>query len=131
LLEARELLAEAEAAGDDEAIAACNRCIGWFCLQLGYPDEGIIAANQARAYYTSTNDDWGYALSLAVYSWLVQEIGLSDISFETSSEAVVAAGRTNDLALQAFALNCKSLALILSSEGEVAHVLLKQAVDLA
>jgi diguanylate cyclase (GGDEF)-like protein len=131
LIDARAVLAEAAKAGDEQAMAAANRAIGWFCLQMGYPDEGIVAANDARTYYASQNDDWGYAISMAVYSWLVLEIGLSDISFETASDAVVAAARTDDLALNAFAVNCKALALVMSNEAEVADALLEQARSLA
>lgn len=131
LAQARALLAEAQAVGDAEAEAECNRCIGWFCLQLGYPKEGVQAADAARNYFSQTENDWGHALSLAVYSWLILELGLSDISFETSSEAVVIASRTGDPALQSFALNCKAVALVICNERALASQMLTEALDLA
>lgn len=131
LVQARALLEQARAQGDVEAEAECNRCIGWFCLQLGYPKEGIQAADAARNYFSQTENDWGHALSLAVYSWLVLELGLSDISFETSSEAVVIASKTADPALHAFALNCKAVALVVCNERTLALQLLSEALDLA
>ena len=101
LVEARQILAEANRANDLRAVAEANRCIGWFCLQLGYCDEGLAAAHEA------------HALSLSVYSWLLAEVGLSDLCFDSASEAAVIAARTQDAALNAFALNCKAVALVL------------------
>lgn len=131
LVEAREILDQARRAGDQRAMAEANRCIGWFCLQLGHCDEGLAAAHEARNFFAGRDDHWGHALSLAVYSWLLSEAGLSDLSFESASEAVVIAGRTEDLALTAFAMNCKAVALVVCQEMTLALSALDEAMGLA
>jgi diguanylate cyclase (GGDEF)-like protein len=117
--------------GDLEVLAEANRCIGWFCLQLGYADEGIFAANEARNYYANSKDDWGNALTLAVYSWLLVELGLADLSYDSAAQAVVIAAQTNDNALNAFALSCKAISLIISSEYALALPMFEEALALA
>src|SRR5690606_25763455 len=131
LIEARSILTLARESNDDMAQADANRCIGWFCLQLGYVDEGLEAAQAARNYYAGRDDHWGHAISLAVYSWLLSEAGLADLSFESSAEAAVIATRTEDAALNAFALNCKAVALVLCHEHKLAMDLLDEAMELA
>jgi len=131
LVQARALLKAAKARGDLHAMAEANRCIGWFCLQLGYCDEGLAAAHDARNFYAGRDEHWGHALSLAVYSWLLAEAGLSDLSFESSSEAVVIAARTGDLALNSFAMNCKAVTLVLCQEFKLALTMMADALDLA
>jgi hypothetical protein len=59
LVEAQRLMIEARRANDRERVAHANRCIGWFCLQLGHPNEGLDAAGEARNYYAGTEDLWG------------------------------------------------------------------------
>lgn len=131
LTEAREILAQAKRAGDQRAMAEANRCIGWFCLQLGFCDEGLSAAHEARNFYAGRDEHWGHALSLAVYSWLLAEVGLSDLCFESASEAAVIAARTDDLALNAFAMNCKAVSLVLCQELKLALALLDEAMRFA
>jgi diguanylate cyclase (GGDEF) domain len=131
LIEARQILAEARSAGDLRAMAEANRCIGWFCLQLGYCDEGLAAANEARNFYAGRDEHWGHALSLAVYSWLLAEVGLSDLCFDSATEAAVIAARTDDKALNAFAMNCKAVSLVLCQELKLALSLLDEAMRLA
>jgi diguanylate cyclase (GGDEF)-like protein len=131
LVEARRLLIEARRANDLEALAGVNRCIGWFCLQLGFTEDALKAANEARNYYAGVDDNWGHALSLAVYSWALLDVGLSDIGFESAAEATVIAARTDDLALNAFALNCKAIALVMCLEDKLAVALLDEALELA
>lgn len=131
LVEARQILAEARSAGDLRAMAEANRCIGWFCLQLGYSDEGLSAAHDARNFYAGRDEHWGHALSLAVYSWLLSEVGLSDLCFESASEAAAIAARTDDKALNAFAMNCKAVSLVVCHEIDLALTLLDDAMELA
>lgn len=131
LVEARQILAEANRANDLRAVAEANRCIGWFCLQLGYCDEGLAAAHEARNFYAGRDEHWGHALSLSVYSWLLAEVGLSDLCFDSASEAAVIAARTQDAALNAFALNCKAVALVLCQELQLALSHLDEAMRLA
>lgn len=131
LVEAQRLLIDAQKAGDLEAVADANRSIGWFCLQLGYPDKGLQPASEARTYFSGSDNVWAYGLSLAVYSWLLLEMGLSDLSFDSAAQSVVVAARTDDLALKAFALNCKAISLIMCREDELALPMLDEALDLA
>lgn len=131
LVEARRILAEARSTNDLRAMAEASRCIGWFCLQLGYCDEGLAAANEARNFYAGRDEHWGHALSLAVYSWLLAEVGLSDLSFESATEAVVIAARTDDPALNAFAMNCKAVSLVMCQETRLALSVLDDAMSLA
>jgi diguanylate cyclase (GGDEF)-like protein len=131
LIEARSILAQARENSDEMAQADANRCIGWFCLQVGYVDEGLEAAQAARNFYAGRDDDWGHALSLSVYSWLLNEAGLADLSFESAAEAAVIAARTEDAALNAFAMNCKAVALVLCHEYKLALDLLDEAMQLA
>jgi tetratricopeptide (TPR) repeat protein len=131
LVEAQLLLIEAREANDPERIAQANRCIGWFCLQLGYANDGLEAAGQAQNYYAGTENPWGHGLSSAVYSWLLLELGLSDLSFESASQATVIAANTDDRALNAFALNCKAIALTVCREHQLARPVLADALELA
>lgn len=131
LVEAQKLLIEARQTDDEEGIAQAGCCIGWFCLQLGYPDKGLECASNARTYYAGTEDVWSHGLALAVYSWLLLELGLSDLSFESAAQSVVVAERTDDLALNAFALNCKAIALIMCREDELALPMLADALAMA
>lgn len=131
LVEARSIRDEALRTGDLRALAEANRCIGWFCLQLGYCDEGLAAAHEARNFYAGRDDHWRHALSLAVYSWLLAEAGLSDLAFESASEAAVIAARTDDKALNAFAMNCKAVALVICHEMTLALSVLDDAMALA
>jgi diguanylate cyclase (GGDEF)-like protein len=131
LIAARRLLIEARSADDAEALAAVNRCIGWFCLQLGYNDAALQAANEARNFYAGIDDHWGHSLTLAVYSWALVESGLSDLGFESATEAAVIASRTDDLALNAFAMNCKAVALVMCQEDKLALHVLDEALVLA
>lgn len=131
LVEAQRLLLAARRASDNRAIAMALTCNAWSCLQLGYADEGLDSAIEARQIFHSLQMDWGQALSGAVYSWLLLELGLSDLGFEAASEALVVAERTDDLALKSFAMSCRGMALLLCRQDQMAFPMLETALELA
>ncbi len=130
LATAQALLVEARKQADRPAIAFALTCNAWFCLQLGYPDEGISAIGEACLLYEELGYDWGQALSRAVYSWLLLEIGLSDLAFDEALAAVEAAERTDDMALHAFTMCCKGMALMICREDQLAFPALEHSLTL-
>ncbi len=131
LAEAQALLVRARQTGDRSAIAFALTCNGWFCLQLGYPDEGVLLAAEARAVYGELGDSWGQGLAGAVYAWLLVELGLSDLAFEAALPALEAAERTDDLALCSFAMSCKGTTLLVCRQDELGFPILQKAHELA
>ncbi len=117
--------------GDRDDIAFALTCNAWSCLQLGYADEGIDCAVEAKTIYTEVGDDWGQGLAGAVHSWIMLELGLSDLAFEEARLALDSAERTDDLALRAFAMSCKGMALMMCRQDELASSIIEDALDLA
>ena len=131
LVEAQMLLIEARHAGDDRDIAFALTCNAWFCLQLGYAEEGIDCAVEAKAIYARLGIDWGLGLSSAVYSWIMLELGLSDRAFEEARLALDIAERTDDLALRSFVMCCKGMSLLICQQDQLAAPILEDALELA
>lgn len=131
LVAAQALLILARQSGNAEDIAFALTCNAWSCLQLGHAGEGIDCAIEAKTIYTGIGDDWGQGLSGAVYSWTMLELGLSDLAFEEARLALDIAERTDDLALRAFVMGCKGMALMMCRQDELASTILEDALDLA
>ncbi|MBE7732287.1 tetratricopeptide repeat-containing diguanylate cyclase [Devosia faecipullorum] len=131
LVEAQILLIEARRVGDQKAIAFALTCNAWFCLQLGYAEEGIDCVVEARSIYEQLEVDWGLALSSAVHSWIMLELGLSDLAFEEAKLALDAAERTDDLSLRSFVMSCKGMTLLVCRQDELATPILEEALELA
>ncbi len=131
LVEANKLHVEARKSGDQGAIAFALTCIAWLSLQLGYADEGIDCAIEAKTIYASIGDDFGLALSSAVYSWIMLELGLSDLGFEEAGLALEVADRTEDLNLRAFVMGCKGMTLMMCRQDQLATPILEDALELA
>lgn len=131
LVEAQVLLIHARQAGDVDAIAFALTCNAWLGLQLGYAHEGIDCAVEAKTLYAGLGDNWGLALSGAVYSWIMLEMGLSDLGFEESSLALEIAERTDDVALRAFVMGCKGMTLMMCRQDQLAAPILEDALELA
>lgn len=131
LIEAQSLLVLSRRAADSEAIAFALTCNAWFCLQLGHADEGIDCAVEARTIYAQLASNWGMALSGAVYSWILLEMGLSDLGFEEARVALEIAERTDDLALRSFVMSCKGMSLMLCRQDQLAAPILEDALELA
>jgi diguanylate cyclase (GGDEF)-like protein len=131
LVEARTLLIEARQTGNEDAIAFALTCIAWTSLQLGYADEGIDCAIEAKSIFARLGIDWGLALSSAVYSWIMLELGLSDLGFDEASLALEVADRTDDLSLRAFVMGCKGMTLMMCRQDQLASPILEDALELA
>ncbi len=131
LVEARALLIEARHADDEGAIAFALTCTAWASLQLGHADEGIDCAIEAKTIFASLGIDWGLALSGAVYSWIMLELGLSDLGFDEASLALEIADRTEDLSLRAFVMGCKGMTLMMCRQDQLASPILEDALELA
>ncbi|ODT50596.1 MAG: hypothetical protein BGO80_06505 [Devosia sp. 63-57] len=131
LIEAQRLLVVARKLGDPGLTAACLTHIGWFCLQLGYADEGLASASEAKALYFETDNHDGQAFATAVYSWLLVELGLSDLGFTEADAAVQMARHTALPALLSFVFGCKGMALMMCRQDQLAYPLLEEALALA
>ena len=73
--EARRLYSLAQEAEDGPGMAECLTQIAWFCLQLGYADEGIDCAVAAKELWGQQGRTHGHANASAIYSWLLVEMG--------------------------------------------------------
>lgn len=131
LVEAQRLLVLARRGDDMLAIAQAHTCNAWFCLQLGYADEGLDCALEAMTLYRDSDQLHGLALASCVYSWLLLELGLSDMGYEQASAAASVAQQTDDMALRAFATNCRGMALMMCRQDQLAFPILEQALELA
>lgn len=131
LEEARVLLLLAREQQDAPSTAFALTCLAWFCLQLGNPDEGIDFAIEAKTIYADLGLDWGLSLSSSVHCWTLLEMGLSDLGFEEAGLALEIAGRTDDLALRAFAMSCKGMTLSTTRQHGLALTTLNEALALA
>lgn len=131
LARVQALLVPARQSGDRAAVAFALTCNAWFCLQLGYAEEGIDCAVEAKTIYVEIGDNRGLALSGAVYSWIMLELGLSDLGFEESRQALEVAERTDDLTLRAFVMGCKGMTLMMCRQDQLAAPILEDALELA
>lgn len=130
LIEARRLLEQARAAEDDSGIAECLTQIAWFCLQLGYAEEGVDCAIAAKALWEQQGNVGQHANASGIYSWLLVEMGLVDEGFAEAETAVRLAERQSDKGILGFALNTKAIALMYCRQDHLAMPLLQQSLDL-
>ena len=126
----RDLLGLARAAHDQDGMAECLTQIGWFCLQLGYAEEGIDCAIAAKDLWGRAGNAGQHANASAIYSWLLVEQGLVDEGFAEAVTAVRLAELQSDQGILAFALNVKAIALMYCRQDQLALPLLQQSLAL-
>lgn len=127
----RHLLGVAQAAANDRGVAECLTQTAWFCLQLGYAEEGIDCAIAAKELWVQQGNAGQHANASAIYSWLLVEMGLVDEGFAEAETAVRLAERQSDVGILAFALNAKAVALMYCRQDHLAVPLLRRSIELA
>lgn len=102
----------------------------WLCLQLGQCDAGLEFVTRALDLWGGLDDIGGEALTRAICSWLLDELGLIDEAFVEAEAAVALAEKTDDTDLLAFAYNCKASALALCRQDGVGMPLFERALEM-
>lgn len=130
MAEARRLYGMAQEAEDGPGMAECLTQIAWFCLQLGYADEGIDCAVAAKDLWSQQGNTHGHANASAIYSWLLVEMGLVDEGFAEAETAMRLAEMQPDRGMLAFAMNTKAIALMYCRQDHLAVPLLEKCLEL-
>jgi diguanylate cyclase (GGDEF)-like protein len=128
---AHRWLRQATEIGDDRLRADCFRHLAFCSLQLGLIDDGLDQARGAGLLYQSLGDSGGEALARALYAWLLIQRADSELALDEALRALEAARRTDDVAIQAQAMNAAGIVYVLIKQPDKALVFLEEAAAIA
>ena len=131
MVEFRAVYAEAEAADDDELMAASLCEMAWCCYKLGRSEQGLECAMGAKWFRQRQDSKVELARTMAVEAILFLDLGFSDEAFDLADEAVRLAEAGDEAAVLGFTLNAKGIVLAVCRELDLGMDLLERAVAVA
>lgn len=127
----RRVYSAAESEGNRLLMAASLCEIAWACFKQGEIVTGLECAIGSKWLWRRLGNRAELARALSVEAMLFLDLGFVDEAYDISAEALDLARKSGDLALQAFALNARALALALNRHLDLAAEALDEANSLA